>query len=240
MRVLHTSDLHLRGKSHRRLLTLLAAGDYDVWVDTGDFAHEPVAASARPDAIAHHQRSWWRHKDLARRLGDALAGRPALMVPGNHDRFTPIGALEGAGIRVLVDRHADPQSAGETLPRVEIDGVTFAGTRAIAPGTGHWPGEISATQAQRLWSQLDGVDVLLTHGPGHPFADPPADPPEIHQPLPALDAALARHGVSAHLHGHIHPTGGQWRVVDGCLVVNAATCGLRIDLDGHTVERVFR
>lgn len=235
MRILHTSDLHLQGNRHRRLLQLLHETTFDVWVDTGDFAREPRAITATPFDMKRHQARWWREKRLARRLAEALDGRPAIMVPGNHDRYVAVEALTAVGIRALSDRGLGADHPGRVLPLETVGGVVFAGTRAIGRGAGHWPGELGKDDAEALWRSLGGVDVLLTHGAGAEFGD---QEPGTHAPLPGLDEALTEHGVRLHLHGHMHPNGGQWARSGDRLVVNAATTALCIDWPELVVSAV--
>lgn len=235
MLILHTSDLHLQGNRHRRLLRLLRETDFDIWVDTGDFAREPRSITVTDHDLRSHQARWWRTKGLARRLADALGARPALMVPGNHDRYVAVEALADVGIRVLSDRRWGVDHPGRVLPRETIGGVVFAGSRAIGWGEGTWPGEMDEDEAATLWRSLDGVDVLLTHGAGVEFGD---SEPGTHASLPGLDGALSAHGVRAHLHGHMHASGGRWIQAADRLVVNAATTALLIAWPALTVAEV--
>lgn len=210
-RILHTSDLH---GQHRRLLAWLGRAEYDAWVDTGDFQPEPRAIGATPEAVARHQRRWWQFKSLAARIREALNGRPALVVPGNHDRFDYRGHLANAGV---ID--AATVRDGSFM----WCGLRVYATRAVGYGEGYWPGEAQAID----WPE-GRHDMLVSHGVGPEFTPNLALAP-IHDPLPGVESWRRVAGVEWHLHGHTHRPGVSRRY--GCIVSNAATTA-------HIVRRV--
>ncbi|MFN3197557.1 MAG: metallophosphoesterase [Bradymonadia bacterium] len=214
IRILHTSDLHGR---YKPLLRRLAEGDYDLWIDTGDFLPNPGRPSQDPvmwsTGQQRHQRRWMQFKDLAARLAEALDGRPAVMVQGNHDFIPVVGALRHAG----VDAHGISPDAVTTCC-----GLRFSGFREVSTINGRWVGEVDD---DRLWALSDealshGADVLVTHSPPRGVLDG-LDCGD-HFGAPGLAEAMEG-GPRLHLFGHVHEHGGQQIERGGVVYANGAT-----------------
>ncbi len=227
MRILHTSDLHGR---YKPLLRALAAGDYDIWVDTGDFFPNKTPLGS-PDEMRfvqpRWQARWFGFKQLKYRLAEALDGRPMVSVSGNHDftRFANQLRSAGADARQL--------EAGDCL---ELLGQRIAGFREVPEDEGRWMGELPQDAFAELVATTEalGPSLLLTHAPPGGILDDVAE--DGHIGVMALTDWLGSraHGVRAHLFGHTHRHGGQEVERHGLRFINGATQirVLELDLQG--------
>jgi hypothetical protein len=215
MRVLHSSDLH--GKYKRLLNSDLA---FDVWLDTGDFL-DNVGRSARsgmviaPALERSYQAKLLSWKDLAARFRDWLAGRPAILVRGNHDFITFGRHLIAA--RCPNVHLVDPEG-------VDVAGLRWAGFREIPQMTGEWAGELSQAAfiplVERTWASKP--DVLVTHAPASGRLD--VESADETCGIDALREALKQPTtIRHHFFGHNHAQGGQILDVGGVRSINGAT-----------------
>lgn len=221
MRILHTSDLHLTRSRRRQLLQAVADPWHDVWVDTGDLLPNTVMERGLGWAEAQkaHQVRFMRHTRLGPRLAEALAGRPAILLPGNHDFALLRLTLARAGARAF-----------DGCGGFELAGERFAGFREVPKFMGRWMGEADATTlADRVASAVAAnPTILLTHAPARGVHDDPTH--ALHLGIEGLSQALAHHpSIRWHLHGHIHETGGQVTRIQHHTHVNAACHFVRID-----------
>jgi Icc-related predicted phosphoesterase len=208
VKVLHTSDVHGR---YEHLLTLVAADNYDVWVDTGDTLPNPGwtvgSFNQMPETQRTKQASWWHHKDLTRRLLDALNGRPHVSVMGNHDfmRYASFMRQHADNVYGLHSGYVDP---------VEVAGLTWYGISEIPYMNGRWNFETQQRGLEVLVSAIPKCDVLLSHAP-------PAGVLSYRDEwgIPKLETAPFRYLFC----GHVHECGGMESLAMGKFVYNSAT-----------------
>lgn len=216
LKVLHSSDLH--GK-YKRLLNGCADTEFDVWLDTGDFLDNVGRVPKTNMQIVPHtergyQLRWIGYKQLAHRFKDWLDGRPAILVPGNHDFLTFAHHLK----RVCPNVHAI------TPAGVEVAGLTWAGFRQINHEEGEWEGEIEPEAFAPLVDQTfdTNPDVLVTHAPPEDILS--RDGFDEEYGIAKLAAALREreHRIRWHFFGHAHPGGGSQVELDGVQHINGA------------------
>jgi predicted MPP superfamily phosphohydrolase len=108
-RVLHISDPHIDGNSELlgTLIRLVTPLDYDVCVITGDF---------REGMFEDYDPSVLRMVELRRHIKTATYA-----VLGNHDAIEMVPALEGGGIRVLLNEHVVLEHHGEKIRLAGVD-----------------------------------------------------------------------------------------------------------------------
>lgn len=219
MRILHSSDLH---GGYKRLLQCEA--DFDVWLDTGDFmdnkGRKPATGFAIEPAVERvYQSKLIRWKKLTQRFSAWLAGRPAILVPGNHD-FVSFGRhLLASGC---------PSVHVITPEGVQVLGLRWAGFREIPRMSGEWVGESSEEvledRVRQTWSA--DPDVLVTHAPAWGRLD--VNSAGENEGSVSLARALENPGrIRAHFHGHTHFSGGETLQAGGVLSVNGAK-GVRV------------
>lgn len=214
LRVLHSSDLHGR---YDKLLEALRGGlgDYDVWIDTGDFL--PNRSWANRTVEIPFQ-SFFISK-IAPELLEALGDRRFLYVSGNHDFIKLSGFMKNA----------------ETIDErgcVNVDGIRFAGFRHIAYIIGDWEGEIERSQFEYLMSLIQTYDphVLLTHTPPGGILDYEGkDAYGVHEIT--MHLSQNPHKIQHHFFGHVHGCGGIHQRVTPTTFYNGA---LNVKL--HTIE----
>lgn len=192
IQILHTSDLHGDYK------TLLAAleGDFDVWVDTGDFF--PNKTRGEVAVEVPYQTKWFAWKDLGERIVKGLAGRPLVSVGGNHD-YTSLAALVRDAGGVSFDISEGP---------ARIGGEVFAGFREIPYIQGEWNGETLGPDFKAIVEDcfISDPTILVTHSPAAGLLDDRAHGGGVVQLTSAL--TWQPHKVKAHFFGHIHETQG--------------------------------
>lgn len=194
---------------------------HEVWIDTGDLLPNTVMERGMgwAEAQRRHQVRFMRNSQLGPRLAEALAGRPAVLLPGNHDFALLRLMLLRAGGRVF-----------DGTQTFTLNGERFAGFREVPKVMGRWMGEADeATLGARVAATMAAdPTVLLSHAPARGVHDDPTH--VLHLGIHALRRALAGgHSVGWHLHGHVHETGGQCTRVQGLTHVNAACHFVRID-----------
>lgn len=209
VQVLHSSDLH------GHYSDLLAFGQpFDVWLDTGDFF--PNAASmgdpgfsVEAEVEREYQAIWMRGADdLAGRLAAWLAGRPALIMPGNHDYLGLAAALQMAG--------ADAEEI--TPAGLEFLDLRWAGFRDVKWMDGHWNGESRDLSEVVAATFADEPDVLVTHAPPAVILES-----ELGFGIAALTEALrTSERVTSHFFGHDHRCGGESAEAFGVRFYNGA------------------
>lgn len=209
LRILHTSDLH--GAFEPLFANEV---EFDVWLDTGDFLPNYGRAAHTGHRIdaeleRRHQQQWLEAADLPARLHAWLDGRPALLVPGNHDFISLVAALQAAGV----------EAQEITTAGIHVCGHTWAGFREVPWMAGEWVGE-----RDNLATLVDAAfashpDILATHAPPAGILDSPGcfGVPELTTALIGRD-----HHIRAHFFGHEHDDGGRWLQVGRTLCVNGA------------------
>lgn len=224
MRILHSSDQHGRLD---QLVAELHRPDYEVWVDTGDLL--PTRSPWLPELEQAYQERYLTTTGaslgslghtLAEHITKALAGRPAVLVSGNHDFIN--------AARVLCQAGANAHNVSTHGP-ITIDDVVFAGFREIPYIEGVWPGEAQDDHLERLVDEIVELSphVLLTHAPPRGVLDSiqGSSGARIKLGIDALDHGLcyAMPRLRLHCFGHIHEHGGRALVRDGITFSNAAT-----------------
>lgn len=212
LRVLHTSDLH----GHYKALLALRT-PFDVWVDTGDFFDNfgrKRTGRIEAEFERKFQARWLSLKQLPARLTAWLDGRPALIVPGNHDFVSLEKYLQRAGANA---QRVD--TAG-----VDLLGYRWAGFREIPYIDGEWAGEEHDLRPVCEAALAADPHILLTHGPPGGVLDSTQG-----YGSPALTALLtySSHRVALHLFGHCHEDGGRIQETLGVRFVNGA-CRARV------------
>ncbi len=204
MKILHSSDLH---GSYKELLMALE-GDFDVWVDTGDFF--PNKTRGDRNIETSFQNKWFSWKNLGGRIVKALGDRKMICVGGNHD-YTDLASLirEAGG-------NAENISDGP----VEYGGLSFAGFREIPWIIGEWNGETH--DLSDLVRNAIGADpdVLVTHAPPAGILDTRKYRGGIEGLAMALN--YQPHRIKYHFFGHIHENGGKAVDEMGIKFVNGA------------------
>lgn len=214
IRVLHASDLH---DNHELLWKALAA-DVDLVILTGDCLPELLRPGQR---IGKHNlqpefQNRWLFQE-GERFAKLLAGKPLLVVLGNHDYVSYAENLAPFGVRVF--------ELTKNRPIAELFGIRFGGFREIPfIGVG-FPGEIDgfADVYDRVFKGNHKIDVLITHTPPYGILDSGFG-------APGLRSKIREAGVQYHLFGHVHHEGGKHKIIDGTNFHNGATCASIIDL----------
>lgn len=207
LRVLHSSDLH---GSYKDLLRKLNEGNYDVWIDTGDFFPNKTRGFAPVEVV--HQRRWFQvYKRLGERIAEALNGKPLISVSGNHDyvSLARLCAEAGAETHDLSVGHC-----------AQVCGLKFAGFREINWIAGEWKGETPDLRPVVDNAMLHDPDILVTHAPPQGILDG-----EFGYGIASLTSELMyrNHRIKAHLFGHTHAHGGCSTERAGIQFYNGAT-----------------
>jgi len=223
LRVLHSSDLH--GK-YKRLLKGMKEAEFDVWLDTGDFFDNIGRVQKTGGQIIREmeltkQSKWWGWKMLGARFAEWLAGRPAIIMPGNHDFLS----LHHQLLRAGVDSHL------VTPEGIEVAGLRWAGFRNIPHMEDEWEGETWDGEFEPLieTTLASGPDVLVTHAPPNGILNPQ----EEDYGIPGLVNHLAYHPhqIRWHFFGHDHKMGGQRANEMGIRFFNGAQHTLVHEID---------
>jgi len=214
LRVLHSSDLH--GK-YKRLLKGMKDADFQVWVDTGDF-YDNIGRTNKtnyriiPEMERVQQSRWWGWKMLGSRMAEWLDGRPAIIVPGNHDFINLHHYLKRAG----ADSHL------VTPKGVEVAGLRWAGFRNVLHMVDEWEGETFEPDFDQIVAETmaSDPDVLVTHSPPSGILNPQ----ECDYGIRAVTHHLSYlpHRVRWHFFGHDHDGGGQQIEQLGIRFINGA------------------
>ena len=185
--ILHTSDLH---GNYKKLLAALE-GDFDVWVDTGDFF--PNKTRGDRSVEVPFQAKWAGWKNLGERIVEGLAGRPLISVGGNHDYISLAALVRDAG-GTAFDVSEGP---------AQVSGLTFAGFREIPWIAGEWNGETLGPDFTAIVEETFAAnpDILVTPGPAAGLLDDKAHGGGVVQLASAL--TWQPHNVKAHFFGHI-------------------------------------
>lgn len=219
-KVLHSSDIH---GSYKWLIRDNVDTDFDVWVDTGDFF--PNAGRRRgggtivPELEQRYQRKWMGWKSLAERLRTWLAGRPALLMPGNHDFISLAAELRRARC---------PNVYSVPCEGIDVLGLRWAGFRHInAMGAGEWAGELLPHEFEPWVAKTAQAqpDVLVTHSPPQGILDGTDNHDGVGQLTEGFERGVLRPRV--HLFGHAHACAGEEVTMHGIRFYNGA-CGTKL------------
>jgi Icc-related predicted phosphoesterase len=207
----HISDMHGQVSS-----VLTGAASPDFWVSSGDFC--PNWTRGIVSVEENYQANWIKENQDSIRT--AFAGKPVLVVDGNHD-FIPVGEhLRWIGVNAI----DIPTDDG-----VEFMGFRFSGFPDIPYIVGEWNREKYQDELGKLVDRALACnpDILVTHAP-------PAGILAGEYGIHPLTAALTYryHNIRLHLFGHVHDSGG--KVVSAMEIEfsNAATT-----LNMLTIER---
>lgn len=179
--------------------------DGDVLIIAGDVTVDAGQADLRLFAR-------WLHQ---------LPHKHKILIAGNHDwAFEKWPDLAKA----LLSQHAPDvhylQDSGVT-----IEGVKFWGS-PVQPWFLDWAfNRQRGADIKRHWDLIpDDTEVLVTHGPAHGHLDLVLRPKGTHQGCEELTKAINERlrGLRLHVFGHLHLQGGQTKVEDSVLYVNAA------------------
>lgn len=206
MKIFHASDLH----ADLYPLTLIdkdvgvvvSSGDFFPNITRGDLATEP---KFQKDWFVKHSQNIFRY----------LAGRPVVVVNGNHDFVC------------LAEMLVEHGYAGEvhllTPDKVtEFGGKRWTGHRFVPYIYGEWNGELHkhdlALVSKKLF-QHDGVDVLVTHVPPKGILASEWGCPTLSQCFAYYPNAAS---IKVHMFGHVHSSGGSMTEVFGTKFYNSA------------------
>tara|TARA_Y100000034_G_scaffold135473_1_gene207535 strand:- start:2114 stop:2797 length:684 start_codon:yes stop_codon:yes gene_type:complete len=222
VRIAHASDLHADWRTLEHINKL---GNIDVIVLTGDMLDNYGRWEyhrINPKAEKVFQKAWLKH--VVPEWIKVFAGRPVVVVDGNHDFISLADAIKDEGY----DNVFDVGIAGVTA---HVAGLKFAGFREIPWIAGEWAGEVVAFDGIIEDILKANPDVLVTHAPPAGILDGFAG--ENHG-IPSLTSALmyAEHKIRAHLFGHIHACGGRTEEVNGILFANGARSVHVIEVEG--------
>lgn len=206
MKIFHASDLH----ADLHPLALIDK-DVDVVVSSGDFF--PNLTRGNWNIEPKFQRDWFaKHSQSICRY---LAGRPVIVVNGNHDFICLAEMLTECGY------------AGEvhllTPDKItEFGGKRWTGHSFIPYIYGDWNGELQphdlAVASKKLF-QHENVDVLVTHVP-------PKGILASEWGCSTIGQCYAYHpnaaSIKVHMFGHVHSSGGETAEVFGTKFYNSA------------------
>lgn len=206
MKIFHASDLH----ADLHPLTTIDK-DVDVVVSSGDFF--PNLTRGNINIEPNFQREWFKKhsQDIFR----YLAGRPTIIVNGNHDYIC------------LAEMMVEHGYAGKVLLLTPDKVVEFGGKRWVGHGFipyiyGDWNGELQPHDLAVVSKQLfqhENVDVLVTHVP-------PKGILASEWGCPTLAQCFAYHpgasSIKHHFFGHVHSSGGETAEVFGIKFFNSA------------------
>lgn len=139
-RLLHLSDLHLdinTGTPHAIAAGVREIEDYDLCVLTGDY---------RARTFGTIDETLRRLESLRTHLKD-----PVYAVLGNHDSIRMVPAIEGMGIRVLLNEAVPISRQGEAIHLAGVDDAHYFRVDNIEKAAGALP--------------EDGFKILLSHTP---------------------------------------------------------------------------
>jgi Icc-related predicted phosphoesterase len=181
MKILFTSDLHGHAAFYRHYARILRDKDYDLGVIAGDLGREFVVEG---DAAATPEE---KERELAGIL--RAAGKPVLVVPGNHD----VTAWASAG--TVANIHGR---------RVVVGGHAFVGYRHTTDDRGE---EEQERDLDALASLVDGSTILVTHSPPYGILD--RSFLGRHVGSRALRRLVGARSPLVHLFGHAHEAFGR-------------------------------
>lgn len=147
---------------------------------------------------------------------------PVICVRGNHD-FTDLTPWFLVGNRHVYEINEDPARS------YDFRGLRFGGFRGVPPISGEWSDEITEAEIEHRLSQLDRIDVLVTHCPPHMILDQGWENYGS-RALAAFHNKMqyVTPGIKAHLFGHVHEAVGKRNL--GTLFVNSATTFQLVEL----------
>lgn len=217
MRILHTSDMHGRFKE---ILYPALEEDFDVWVDTGDWA--PNLTRGDVDIESTYQVRYFI--EFEKEIVERLNGRPFLSVSGNHDYACLATLMFTAG-------HKQAHSVNKEPVHMRLNGniLTFAGLREIPYIAGEWNGEKKDLTPYVVRALSFKPHVLLTHTPPAGIMDKGLDDKHIGSTVLANKLAYEKHNVAFNLFGHVHGNKGIEQH-HGITFVNSAEGATFIDI----------
>jgi Icc-related predicted phosphoesterase len=217
IRVAHFSDTHGFHQSIFQKYSNLASiiPMVDAWIITGDFfpnAHRGGIPQEREFQVKWFEQIWYE-------LAKSLAGKPAIVVNGNHDFVDLAGLMKMRGYPV----HAVSPEGFDFL------GKRWGGFPHIPFIRGEWSKEASEQELDILvYETLKcDPDILVTHAPPYEILDE-----EAHYGIPSLTRALmnSKNKISHHFFGHCHHTTGQVEQL-GITFVNSACRFQLVEID---------
>lgn len=211
MKIAHVSDSHQRPE----LVTRFGQSKADMLIISGDCMMEKNNDWTVPKDIQAEWQSRWM-EDQAPTWVKAFAGRPVLIVRGNHDytRYAPALRALGAEVYCFDDEDEDPTIAHDIL------GLRFAGFRQGPAINGYFArgweaGEDTIAFLMKKVMQAD-PDVLVTHAPPKHILDEGWGSLAIWESL-----RFNEHRISHHFFGHVHSRRGT-KQIGNTLFVNGA------------------
>ena len=189
MIIAHCSDLHGNLES-----LLRGSRNPDVWVLSGDIC--PNKTRGQVEEEAPFQRAWFESN--AELLSKRFAGKPVVVVGGNHDYIELAELLRPYGVDAVT---LTPEGA-------EVAGVRFAGFPEVPFMLGEWRGECHDFTEILERTFASDPEILVTHAPPAGILD------YTHaggKGISALTSSLMyrQHRIRVHLFGHVHEHGGQ-------------------------------
>ncbi len=189
MKILFTSDLHSNISLFRSYAKLLRQKDYDVGVIAGDLTDEMILCKEdeiKKDNVMGYLSS--QEHEIKEIL--ASAGKPVLMVRGNHD---------------LTDWPSEGNLYNIHNKRVRIGKYNFVGCQY----------SVSDAEVASIAGLVDGNTILVTHSAPKGILDstyvrnPLGSRTEIRHGDNAIRRLIESDAFRLHLFGHIHAAAGR-------------------------------
>jgi 3',5'-cyclic AMP phosphodiesterase CpdA len=154
-RVIGTLNLYARGRRHMfadavqsQLVTHIRSLEPDLVLITGD-----LTAQALPSEFA-------KARDA---LAPLLVERPSLVLPGNHDVYTPGSVRENLFSTTFGDWSGQPDPQGSGLVRVDVGNLTAIGLDPNRPTWVTAAGKVPRAQLRRLAEILAEPEMRERH-----------------------------------------------------------------------------
>lgn len=214
MKIFHASDLH----ADLYPLTLIDK-DVDVVVSSGDFFPNLIRGGLSKEP--EFQRSWFARN--SENICRYLAGRPVIIVNGNHDFVCLAEMLVGCGYTGQVHLLTPDKVT-------EFGGKRWTGHSFVPYIYGQWNGELQPCDLAVASKQLfrhENIDALVTHVP-------PAGILASEWGCPTISQCFAHDpnasSIKVHMFGHVHSSGGNTTEVFGTKFYNSACTPQIIEL----------
>jgi Icc-related predicted phosphoesterase len=217
MKIFHASDTHHKPS----LISSCRMSMADLIILTGDildnYGRNPPYMRIIPSVEEKYQKEWLAEN--AHDWANAIAGRPVVVCPGNHDFIDVVAYYERIGLKNFF-------SCEKKV--IELMGERFVGFREVPYIDDEWVGETPDLLMKKIVDGIFELDptVLVTHAPPSGILD------GVGYGVKALTSALQfrQHRIKAHFFGHTHEHGGKHVRIMDIDFFNGACHGLTHEL----------